>query len=132
MKNKVLTVAVALALSGCTAPPLDDLKAHLKALAVSLFQSKGQAALRQALRHYEEGDHAAALHGLNAALELGLEPADRVAAHKHLAFIHCAAERRQQCRAEFQLALQADPRTDLDPAEAGHPAWGPVFRSVAR
>jgi hypothetical protein len=42
------------------------------------------------------------------------------------------ALRTQEGRMEFQRALRVDPRTDLDPAEAGHPAWGPVFRSLVR
>ncbi len=94
--------------------------------------SKGQATLEAALRQYEDGDYAAAQASLRAALEQGLPRAEQVIAHKHLAFIHCAAKRTEACRGEFRLALQVDPRTDLDPAEAGHPAWGPVFQSLAR
>jgi Tfp pilus assembly protein PilF len=132
MKNNTLAIAVVLALSGCSAPPLGDLQANLKALAMAVFSSKGQTALREALNRYEDGDYAAAEESLQRALEHGLEPGDQVVAHKHLAFIQCAAGRMQQCRAQFQLALRANPGTDLDPAEAGHPAWGPVFRSLAR
>ena len=132
MKNKALALALAVVLSGCSAPPLDELQAKLKQLAFALFASRAQAALAVALRHYEDGDYAAAESGLQGALEQGLPRGDQVVAHKHLAFIHCAAKRNLQCRSEFQLALQADPRADLDPAEAGHPAWGPVFRSLAR
>ena len=132
MKNKVLALCIALALSGCSVGPLDELPAALKGLLVSLLESKGQGALRQALQQYEAGQYAAAEEALHQALEHGLEPGDRVRAHKTLAFISCATERMQECRAQFQLALRADPRTDLDPAEAGHPAWGPVFRSLAR
>ena len=46
------------------------------------------------------------------------------------AFIHCAAGRQAQCREEFRRALEIDPQLELTPAEAGHPGWGPVFRSV--
>jgi Tfp pilus assembly protein PilF len=132
MKNNALALAIAVALSGCSAPPLDELQASLKALALAVFASKGQTELRQALQQYEDGDYAAAEASLQKALDYGLEREDRILAHKHLAFIHCAADRTAQCRAEFQLALQVNPRTSLDPAEAGHPAWGPVFRSLAR
>ena len=38
--------------------------------------------------------------------------------------------RTSACRAEFRKAFEADPAFDLTPAEAGHPMWGPVFRSV--
>jgi hypothetical protein len=34
------------------------------------------------------------------------------------------------CRDEFRAALDIDPSMQLEPAEAGHPVWGPVFRSV--
>lgn len=132
MKKNALALAIALALSACSAPPLEAVQASLRLLLVSLLESKGQAVLRQALQHYEEGDYATAETSLREALELGLEPGDRVLAHKTLAFINCATERMQECRAQFRLALRADPKTDLDPAEAGHPAWGPVFRALVR
>jgi hypothetical protein len=56
--------------------------------------------------------------------------AERASAHKYLAFMACVANRRAACRNEFRSAFAADPRFDLAPAEAGHPTWGPVFRSV--
>ena len=34
------------------------------------------------------------------------------------------------CREEFRKALAIDPGMELAPAEAGHPIWGPIFRSV--
>ncbi|MBI2295732.1 MAG: TssQ family T6SS-associated lipoprotein [Betaproteobacteria bacterium] len=67
---------------------------------------------------------------LQSALDAGLGKSDQVKAHKHLAFIHCSSGREPRCRDEFRKALAADPGFDLDPAEAGHPTWGPVFRSV--
>lgn len=132
MKHKALALAAAVALSSCSAPPMDELQAKLKALAFAVFASKGQVTLDAALRQYEDGDYAAAEKALRTALEQGLPRAEQVAAHKHLAFIHCAAKRTEACRGEFQLALQVDPRTGLDPAEAGHPSWGPVFKSLTR
>jgi Tfp pilus assembly protein PilF len=132
MKKGALALALAAILTGCSASPLDELKSSLHGLARALFASKGQAALRDALQQYEEGNHAAAEESLNRALDYGLERDERVIAYKHLAFIHCAAGRLIECRAQFRLALRAHPRTDLDPAEAGHPVWGPVFRSLVR
>lgn len=132
MKKNALALAIALALSACSAPPLEAAQASLKQLLLSLLESKGQAVLRQALQHYEEGDYATAEASLHKALALGLEPGDRVLAYKTLAFINCATERMQECRAQFQLALRADPQTELDAAEAGHPVWGAVFRSLVR
>jgi hypothetical protein len=53
-----------------------------------------------------------------------------VKAHKYLAFIHCVSDRAAACRDEFRKALAIDSKLNLTAAEAGHPTWGPVFRSV--
>jgi hypothetical protein len=55
---------------------------------------------------------------------------EKVNAHKHLAFIHCSQSRNGPCREEFRKALAIDPKMELAPAEAGHPSWGPIFRSL--
>jgi Tfp pilus assembly protein PilF len=130
MKHQALAIVAATALAGCSAPPMDELQANLKELAFSVFASKGQATLSAALKRYEDGDYAAAETGLQTALEQGLPRMEQVMAHKHLAFIHCAADRQQPCREEFRKALAIDPALELAPAEAGHPAWGPVFRAA--
>jgi hypothetical protein len=57
---------------------------------------------------------------------------DKVAAHKYLAFIHCAQAREASCRNEFRKALALDPDLELTPAESGHPMWGPVFKSLKK
>jgi len=83
------------------------------------------------IRSYEEGEYKAAAKQLQAALDLGLDTKrDQAKAHKYLAFIACAWGRKTSCRNEFNKALDADPKFDLEPAEAGHPTWGPVWRSV--
>lgn len=91
---------------------------------------KGEPALAAGLRLYEEGSYDASARNLHEALAQGLADAEQVRAHKHLAFIHCAADRQRPCREEFRKALAIDPALELAPAEAGHPAWGPVFRAV--
>jgi len=97
-----------------------------------LVQStKAQVTLVEGLRKFDSGEHEASARSLDAALKLGLNPKDRSLAHKHLAFIHCAAGREPQCREEFRKALAADPGTQLHAAEAGHPVWGPIFRSMS-
>ncbi|MDA1107929.1 MAG: TssQ family T6SS-associated lipoprotein [Proteobacteria bacterium] len=53
-------------------------------------------------------------------------------AHKYLAFIHCASSREKRCREEFAKALEINPKLELEPAEAGHPIWGRVFRSAKK
>jgi hypothetical protein len=95
------------------------------------LRSLGVDELSKAVRSYDDGDYAAATKQFQAALDLGLvAPSDRAVAYKHLAFMACVAKRVQACRGEFRKALAAQPDFDLTPAEAGHPTWGPVFRSV--
>ena len=117
MRAALLALALA-ALAGC---------AQLKDMVES---AKAQATLVEGLRQYDAGDHAKSAKTLTRALEMNLGPKDQALAHKHLAFIHCTAERERQCRDEFRKALAADPAMRLDAAEAGHPVWGPIFRSM--
>ena len=117
--RRALLFAVALALAGC---------AQLEQL---VQKTKAQATLVDGLRQYDAGDYAGSTRTLNAALELGLSGEDRAVAHKHLAFIQCSWGQERQCRDEFRKALAADPALQLAPAEAGHPVWGPIFRSMS-
>ena len=91
---------------------------------------KKEPPLVAGLRQYEDGEYAESAKTLQGALERGLAGKERAAAHKHLAFIHCASKREELCREEFRKALAVDPQLDLAPAEAGHPVWGPIFRAV--
>jgi Tfp pilus assembly protein PilF len=88
------------------------------------------APFKLALQQYEAGDYAESAKSFQGAIKEGLGDKERASAHKHLAFIHCAANRERQCRDEFRRALSADPALELEPAEAGHPVWGPIFRAV--
>jgi len=128
MKYAAIIVAVgALFLAGCQTEPMRNMQRDFK----SLFGgSKGEPALAAGLRQYEDGNYAEASRQLLAAINQGLGWSDRVNAHKHLAFIHCVSGRTTACREEFRKALTIEPDLDLRPAEAGHPTWGPVFRSV--
>jgi Tfp pilus assembly protein PilF len=93
--------------------------------------TKAQMTLVDGLRQYDQGDHETSAKSLSSALGMGLTGKDRADAHKHLAFIHCSANRERQCREEFKLALAAFPALRLDAAEASHPVWGPMFRSMS-
>ena len=97
-----------------------------------LFQAgPAEQKLSSGVKSYEDGDYKASLEELQKALEMGLRNNDdQVRAHKYSAFIHCISAREKQCRDEFKKALEIDPAFDLKAAEAGHPVWGPVFRSV--
>ena len=129
--------AVAAAFGGCALPPVgggaDATEPARPApasapAAVNIY--KGEAALAVGLQRYQAGEYPASAKSLQSALALGLANPDRITAHKHLAFIHCASSRERACRDAFRKALEIDPGLELAPAEAGHPAWGPLFRSL--
>ncbi|HYD58097.1 MAG TPA: TssQ family T6SS-associated lipoprotein [Burkholderiales bacterium] len=103
-----------------------------RAIQALFAPSKGQAALKTGLRQYEDGDYVDSMKSLHSALDQGLAEGERIDAHKHLAFIHCASSRERQCRDEFRKALAIDPSMELSAAESGHPVWGPIFRSLKR
>jgi Tfp pilus assembly protein PilF len=80
---------------------------------------------------YEEGNYQASITALQGVLETGLSgKPEQVKAYKYLAFIQCVSGREAMCRDYFKKALEIDPNFNLNSAEAGHPIWGPVFRSV--
>ena|SRR2546428_7283283 len=116
-------VALAVALGGCSTEPVRKVQEFFN-------PTPAQATLSTGLKQYEDGEYDESLKNLLSAIHQGLGDRDRVNAHKHVAFIHCASNRARQCRDEFRKALAIDPQLDLAPEEAGHPAWGPVFRAV--
>lgn len=80
---------------------------------------------------YEEGNYQASIMALQGVLEAGISAKqEKVKAYKYLAFIQCVSGRDGMCREYFKKALEIDPGFTLEPAEAGHPFWGPAFRSV--
>lgn len=116
----VLAFAAAL-LGGCAEGPFKDLR---------VGRTAGTGYLEDGVRNYEEGNYRTAQRRLQFALEEGLSRPDRVKAHKYLAFIACVSGQQLTCREEFGIAFELDPKFELEPAEAGHPIWGPVFKSV--
>ncbi len=89
--------------------------------------------LAAGIAQYEDGNYAQAQRLLQSSLADGLASrTSQARAYKYLAFIYCVTDRTAQCREEFSNALAADPKFTLTAAEAGHPGWGPVFRSVSR
>lgn len=123
-----LFVAV-LVLAGCQSAPIRSIQESFRGLFAE-SKPKGAPALAGGIRQYEEGKYAEAAESLHSALYQGLSAADRVKAHKTLAFISCVTSRPSACREEFRRALAIDPNLELSAAETGHPIWGPVFRSV--
>ena len=125
MRGFLLAAIAALALlgAGCESAPVQGIK--------SMFQDKGEPELATGVKDYEEGDYKNAETHLQAALDAGLNSkADQVKAHKYLAFTYCVTSREKPCREEFRKVLEIDPSFELPAGEAGHPIWGPVFRSV--
>jgi Tfp pilus assembly protein PilF len=115
-----------LALSGCAATI-----AGMKQDFASLLQTgQGQKDLDAGVRAYEDANYRQAARLIQSGLDSGLGTSDKVRAHKYLAFIHCVLSQLQQCRDEFGKALDLDPSFELREDEAGHPIWGPAFRSV--
>lgn len=80
---------------------------------------------------YEEGEYSAAIVAFQGVLDTDLAgPQQKVRAYKYMAFIQCISGRESVCRENFKKALEIDPNFILDPAEAGHPIWGPAFRNI--
>ncbi|MGQ0578999.1 MAG: TssQ family T6SS-associated lipoprotein [Betaproteobacteria bacterium] len=107
--------------AGCASSSFQD---------IFLARTAGSSYLEEGIRNYEEGNYRTSARRLQYALEEGLTRPDRVKAHKYLAFIACVSGQQLTCREEFSIALELDPSFALDPAEAGHPIWGPVYKSV--
>jgi tetratricopeptide (TPR) repeat protein len=96
-----------------------------------LSYSEAQKRYQQGFAKYRNSHFDAALADLGAAASSGqLNLAETVNARKHMAFIHCAAGRELPCREQFQTILKIEPNFNLAANEAGHPAWGPVWRSI--
>lgn len=119
-----ILVAFMLILAGCNTAPMKSIG--------EMFQGgKAEQDLSAGISKYDDGNYNEAARLLQASLDEGLSAkSDQVKAHKYLAFIHCGSGREAQCRNEFRAALKIDPSFDLAANEAGHPVWGPVFRSV--
>jgi Tfp pilus assembly protein PilF len=123
MTRLLILLAVLAASAGCETGPVRQVQELLQ-------PTKAQQTMYAGLWLYQEGHYEQSLKSLQSAIQQGLPERDRVTAHKHLAFIHCASTREPECRAEFKKALSIDPGMSLAPEEAGHPVWGRVFRSV--
>ena len=117
MRNIMLIALVGL-LAGCTSGP------------AKMFESKADNALSAGIDAYGEGKYPDAVKSLQSALDQGLSTSDQVKAHKYLAFTHCVSGKERLCREEFRKALDINPNFELEPAEVGHPIWGPVFHGV--
>ncbi|MGW8183809.1 MAG: TssQ family T6SS-associated lipoprotein [Burkholderiales bacterium] len=127
MRTMYFLLALCALLAGCESAPIKQMSTDI----ASIFETpKGDPQLAAGIRSYEEGNYDLAQRQLQGALKAGLNSFGEIKAHKYLAFINCASGRESRCREEFRKVLWLDPNFTLAPAEAGHPTWGPVFRSV--
>lgn len=92
--------------------------------------SAAQAAITEGMAAYDDGDYNKAIKSFTLATKEPATDAERVKAHKFIAFSYCLSNRATLCRAEFEKIFLIQPDFDLEPAEAGHPSWGPSFRAV--
>ena len=113
-----MLIALVGLLAGCASGPM------------KVFESKANQSLSAGIAAYNEGKYPDAVKNLHSALDQGLSVSDQVKAHKYLAFTHCVSGKERLCREEFRKALDINPNLQLEPAEAEHPMWGPVFRDV--
>jgi tetratricopeptide (TPR) repeat protein len=90
----------------------------------------GEKALAEAMKAYDEADYPKAIKLLQDTLKENLTPVERIKTLKFTAFSYCLTNRLTLCRAEFEKILQIEPNFDLETAEAGHPSWGPPFKTV--
>ena len=96
-----------------------------------LSPRKAEQALSTGIHQYDDGELKAAQKNLQDALSLGLTfDSDKVAAHKHLAFIYCSSNQERLCRDEFRRAFEIDAGFKLERTEIGHPVWGPIYTGV--
>jgi len=92
--------------------------------------TRGEKVLAEAMKSYEDADYPKAIRLFQESLKETLTTADQIQALKYMAFSYCVTNRLTLCRAEFDKILQLNPAFELDAAEAGHPSWGPPFRTV--
>jgi hypothetical protein len=124
-----LLIVAASLLAGCADFPnlFDSTPARPHPRAVNVAGTREQAALRDGIRLYNEGEYNSAIKRLAAQdIANGTVPT-RVTALKYTAFSYCVTSRPSQCEHAFERALRLDPSFELTPGERGHPLWGPVF-----
>jgi hypothetical protein len=87
--------------------------------------------LAKGVSEYETGNYVNAKNALQGVLENQYATRyETLWANKYLAFIHCVSGDQKLCRDHFRSMVEINPDFELSAAEAGHPLWGPVFRSV--
>jgi tetratricopeptide (TPR) repeat protein len=95
--------------------------------------NRDQAALRDGIRLYNEGDFNGAIKRLGSNdIRANSPQRVRVDALKYTAFSYCVTSRPKQCEQTFEKILKIDPDFALESGEQGHPLWGPAFERAKR
>lgn len=93
-------------------------------------QSLGEQLKLEGRKAYEDAEYNKAIKSFQDALKEPLTNAEQITAHKMIAFSYCLTNRMTLCRAAFEQIFNLNANFDLEPAEAGHPSWGPSFRAA--
>lgn len=126
----VLVLAAMVLFFGCAGPEASRMETEAPAKQPPPPR-EGKQQLSSGIKSYEEGNYKDAARLIQDALTRGLpDRGSQIEAHKYLAFIYCMSGRNKECTDEFKKALELDPKFELQPSEAGHPLWGPVFSSL--
>lgn len=124
----ILAGVISLSLTACgTVGTCDDGSGGIRLFGKDVVERK----MDQGVKEYEEGNYDNSVDALQGVLETNLaDKNSKVNAYKYLAFINCISSRERICKEYFRKVLEISPNFELSPAEAGHPIWGPAFRSV--
>jgi tetratricopeptide (TPR) repeat protein len=132
IRGVLLSGCILLMLAGCalqTAPDANGPSAE--EIARKDRNNRALTYLGEGQKRYDAGAYDEAMKNFLLAVDSGvLTIAQQITARKQMAFIHCVMGRESACKDEFQKILALDAKFDLPPAEAGHPSWGPVFRTL--
>lgn len=106
----------------------DDDRQSTRSERAEAQSGREQAALREGIRLYNEGDFNGAIKRLGSNDIRSNSPARiRLEALKYTAFSYCVTSRPKQCEQAFEKALKIDPDFSLESGEQGHPLWGPAY-----
>jgi hypothetical protein len=133
--GKLAALGTALALTACQAPtpPPAPLPTGPTAAEIALKQKRERAVvtLADGVKQYDAGAYDDSMKSFLFALDSAtLTLPEQLTARKTMAFMHCIGGREINCKEEFEKSLALDQKFELLPAEAGHPTWGPVFKTV--
>jgi hypothetical protein len=132
---KLAAIGLSLTLAACQAPvpPPKPVATGPTPAEIALKEKRERTVVTFAdgIKQYEAGTYEEAQISFLVALDSGtLTLPEQLLARKTMAFMHCIAGRELRCKEEFEKAVALDPKFELSPAEAGHPTWGPVFKTV--